>query len=84
MPDAEAIPILQQLQKEEGIAVGSSAGINVAGAMRVARELGPGHTIVTMLCDRADRYAGKVRGGRRRRRRRRRLCCWTIVWRCWW
>ena len=44
----------------EGLAIGGSAGVNVAGAIRVAKELGPGHTIVTVLCDRADRYATKL------------------------
>ena len=54
------MPILQDLQEKEGLAVGTSAGINVAGAIRVAQELGPGHTIVTVLCDRAERYATKL------------------------
>ena len=58
--DTEMLPVLQKLQSEEGLAVGGSAGINVAGAMRVAEVLGPGHTIVTVLCDRAERYAGKL------------------------
>ena len=58
--DAEMLPVLQKLQSEEGLAIGGSAGINVAGAMRVAEVLGPGHTIVTVLCDRAERYAGKL------------------------
>eukprot|EP00944_MAST-04C_sp_MAST-4C-sp1_P009743 g9743.t1 len=58
--DQEMIPILQSLQQMEGLAIGGSAGVNVAGAIRVAKELGPGHTIVTVLCDRADRYATKL------------------------
>ena len=58
--DQEMIPILQSLQQMEGLAIGGSAGVNVAGAIRVAEELGPGHTIVTVLCDRADRYATKL------------------------
>ena len=60
IPDAEMMPVLQALQRDEGIAVGGSAGINVAGAIRVAQELGPGHNIVTVLCDRADRYSHKL------------------------
>ena len=58
--DVEMLPVLHALQSDEGIAVGTSAGVNVAGAIRVAERLGPGHTIVTMLCDRADRYATKL------------------------
>jgi cysteine synthase A len=58
--DDDMMPMLQQLQREEGLAIGGSAGINVQGAIQVATELGPGHTIVTMLCDRADRYASKL------------------------
>jgi cysteine synthase len=58
--DQEMMPILQNLQETEGLAIGGSAGINVAGAIKVAQELGPGHTIVTVLCDRADRYATKL------------------------
>lgn len=58
--DAEMLPVLHKLQSEEGLAVGGSAGINVTGAMRVAEVLGPGHTVVTVLCDRAERYAGKL------------------------
>ena len=60
VPDAEMMPILHSLQRDDGIPVGGSAGINVAGAIRVAEEMGPGHTIVTILCDRADRYATKL------------------------
>ena len=52
--------MLHDLQQDEGLALGGSAGINVAGAMRVARALGPGHTVVTVLCDLAARYAGKL------------------------
>jgi cysteine synthase len=60
IPDAEMLHVLQKLQSEDGLAVGGSAGINVAGAMRVAQALGPGHTVATVLCDRAERYAGKL------------------------
>ena len=48
------------LHTRDGLAVGTSAGINVAGAMQVARQIGPGHTVATVLCDRADRYASKL------------------------
>jgi len=58
--DQEMMPILQDLQETEGLAIGGSAGVNVAGAIKVAQNLGPGHTIVTVLCDRADRYAMKL------------------------
>lgn len=58
--DAAMMDAIIQLQSEEGLAVGTSAGINVAGAIQVAREFGPGKTIVTVLCDKADRYATKL------------------------
>ena len=58
--DGEMLDAIVMLHGADGLAVGTSAGINVAGAMRVARELGPGHTIATVLCDRADRYASKL------------------------
>jgi cysteine synthase A len=60
IPDEEAIPICFQLLKEEGLCLGSSSGINVAGAMRLARKMGPGHTIVTILADYGTRYASKL------------------------
>lgn len=60
VPDEEALPIMYNLIREEGLSVGTSSGINVAGAIRLAKELGPGHTIVTMLCDGAHRYASKI------------------------
>ena len=60
VPDAEMLPVLQRMQADEGICLGGSAGVNVAGAMRVARALGPGHTVVTVLCDGAGRYDGKL------------------------
>src|SRR5690606_33014246 len=56
IPDAEALPILFDLLKDEGLCLGGSSGINVAGAIRMAREVGPGHTIVTVLCDYGTRY----------------------------
>jgi cysteine synthase A len=56
IPDSEAIPIVFELIKSEGLVLGGSSGINLAGAVRLARKLGRGHTIVTMLCDSALRY----------------------------
>jgi cysteine synthase A len=60
IPDDEALPIVFNLLKNEGICVGSSSGINLAGAIRMAKELGPGHTIVTILCDYGTRYQSKL------------------------
>ncbi|MCC3244059.1 cysteine synthase A [Methylocystis sp. WRRC1] len=60
IPDAEALDIVFALAQDEGLLLGGSSGINVAGAMRLARELGPGHTIVTILCDGGARYASKL------------------------
>jgi cysteine synthase A len=58
--DAEALAVLFDLVEHEGLCLGGSSGINVAGAMALARELGPGHTIVTVLCDGGARYASKL------------------------
>jgi len=58
--DEEALPILFDLVEEEGLVLGGSTGINVAGAIRLARELGPGHTIVTILADSGTRYQSKL------------------------
>ncbi|MER8695730.1 cysteine synthase A [Mesorhizobium opportunistum] len=58
--DEDALPIVFDLIQEEGLCVGGSTGINIAGAMRLARELGPGHTIVTILCDYGTRYQSKL------------------------
>ena len=58
--DAEAVPIVYDLLLEEGLCVGLSSGINVAGAIRLAKEMGPGHTIVTILCDYGTRYQSKL------------------------
>jgi cysteine synthase A len=58
--DDEAIPLIFKLQEEEGFALGGSSGVNIAGAMRLAKHLGPGHTIVTILCDGGSRYASKL------------------------
>ncbi|SEM68821.1 cysteine synthase A [Palleronia pelagia] len=60
VPDAEALPVVFDLLQHEGLCMGGSTGVNVAGAMRLARELGPGHTIVTILCDYGTRYQSKV------------------------
>lgn len=58
--DAEALPILFDLCRQEGLSLGGSSAINVAGAIRMAREMGPGHTIVTVLCDPGNRYLTKL------------------------
>ena len=60
IPDREALDIVFALAEKEGLLLGGSSGINVAGAIRLARELGPGHTIVTILCDGGARYASKL------------------------
>lgn len=60
IPDAEALPVLFDLLAHEGLCMGPSTGVNVAGAIRMARDLGPGHTIVTILCDYGTRYASKL------------------------
>src|SRR6476619_5516438 len=60
IPDAEALPALFNLLSEEGLCLGGSSGINVAGAIRLARDLGPGHTIVTVLADYGTRYQSRL------------------------
>jgi len=60
IPDAEALPIVYDLLAQEGLCMGGSTGVNIAGAVRMAREMGPGHTIVTILCDYGTRYQSKV------------------------
>ncbi|MBI1365944.1 MAG: cysteine synthase A [Alphaproteobacteria bacterium] len=60
VPDAEALEILFRLVEEEGLCLGGSSGINIAGAIRLAKDMGPGHTIVTVLCDYGNRYASKL------------------------
>lgn len=60
VPDSEAIPIAFDLLEHEGLCMGGSTGINVAGAIRLAKEMGPGHTIVTILCDFGNRYQSKM------------------------
>ena len=58
--DKEALPILYDLIKNEGLSLGTSCGINIAGAIRMGKELGPDKTIVTILCDRSDKYSTKM------------------------
>ncbi len=58
--DSEALPIVFDLVREEGLVLGGSSGINIAGAIRMAEEMGPGHTIVTILCDYGNRYQSKL------------------------
>ncbi|KAB7739599.1 cysteine synthase A [Parvibaculum sedimenti] len=60
IPDEEALPFVFDLLKHEGLCLGGSSGINVAGAVRLARQMGPGHTIVTILCDYGTRYQSKL------------------------
>lgn len=60
IPDEEAIPLCFDLLEHEGLVLGGSSGINVAGAIRLARRLGPGKTIVTILCDYGTRYQSKL------------------------
>lgn len=60
IPDEEAVPIVFDLLEHEGLCLGGSSGINIAGAIRMAKELGPGHTIVTVLCDYGTRYQSKL------------------------
>jgi len=60
IPDEEAVPVIYELLEHEGLCLGGSSGINIAGAVRLARQLGPGHTIVTVLCDSGDRYQSKL------------------------
>ncbi|OYX35092.1 MAG: cysteine synthase A [Caulobacterales bacterium 32-69-10] len=60
IPDAEALEVIYDLVQHEGLCLGGSSGVNVAGAIRLARELGPGKTIVTVLCDHGSRYQSKL------------------------
>lgn len=60
VPDMESVPIVHRLIVEEGVCLGGSSGVNIAGAVGLARELGPGHVIVTMLCDSGMRYQSKL------------------------
>ena len=58
--DQEALPIVFDLLQNEGLCMGGSTGVNIAGAMHMARDMGPGHTIVTILCDYGTRYQSKL------------------------
>ncbi|MDG2340684.1 MAG: pyridoxal-phosphate dependent enzyme, partial [Paracoccaceae bacterium] len=58
--DDESLPVVFDLLEHEGLCLGGSSGVNVAGAIRMAQEMGPGHTIVTMLCDYGTRYQSKL------------------------
>jgi cysteine synthase len=60
IPDEESLPVVFDLLKEEGLCLGASSGVNVAGAIRLARDLGPGHTVVTILCDSGTRYTSRL------------------------
>jgi len=60
IPDSESIPLVYELIRTEGLVLGGSSGVNVAGAVRMARELGPGHVIVTVLCDSGLRYRQRL------------------------
>jgi cysteine synthase A len=60
VPDAEALPLLFDLLRREGLCLGGSSAINVAGAIRLARDLGPGHTVATILADSGTRYLSKL------------------------
>src|SRR4029079_5965977 len=60
IPDGEAVPVIFDLLAHEGLCLGGSSGINVAGAIRLAKDLGPGKTIVTVLCDYGTRYQSKL------------------------
>ena len=60
VPDEEALPYVFDLLAEEGLCLGGSSGVNIAGAVRMARAMGPGHTIVTILCDYGTRYQSKL------------------------
>src|SRR3954463_14744175 len=60
IPDAEALPLIFAMARKEGLVLGGSSGINLAGAIRLARDLGPGHTVVTILADSGTRYQSKL------------------------
>ena len=60
LSDHDALPLIYDLLLEEGLLLGGSSAINIAGAMALARDLGPGHTIVTILCDSGQRYQSKI------------------------
>ncbi len=60
IPDAEALEVMFDLLQHEGLCLGPSSGVNVAGAIRLAKDMGPGHRIVTVLCDSGSRYQSKA------------------------
>ncbi|WP_319774023.1 cysteine synthase A [Breoghania sp.] len=60
IPDEEALPEVFQMLEHEGLCLGGSSGVNIAGAIRMAKDMGPGHTIVTILCDYGTRYQSKL------------------------
>jgi cysteine synthase A len=60
IPDEEALPIIFDLLEHEGLCMGGSTGINIAGAIRMAKKMGPGHTIVTVLCDYGTSFQSKL------------------------
>jgi cysteine synthase A len=60
IPDTEMLPVVYDLVQSEGLLLGGSSGINVAGAIRLAKQLGPGKTVVTVLCDSGSRYQSKL------------------------
>jgi cysteine synthase len=60
IPDEEAVPLIFELAEHEGLCMGGSTGINVAGAIRLAKDMGPGHTVVTILADGGSRYQSKL------------------------
>ena len=60
IPDEEAVPLIFELAEHEGLCMGGSTGINIAGAIRLAKDMGPGHTIVTILADYGARYQSKL------------------------
>jgi cysteine synthase A len=60
IPDEEMLTVIFDLVQQEGLCLGGSSGINIAGAVRMARDLGPGHTVVTVLCDHGSRYQSKL------------------------
>jgi cysteine synthase A len=60
IPDEEAVPVIFDSLEHEGLCLGGSSGINIAGAIRLAKDMGPGHTIVTILADSGTRYQSKL------------------------
>ncbi|MCB9674865.1 MAG: cysteine synthase A [Alphaproteobacteria bacterium] len=69
IPDSEVVEVLDDLATDEGLVLGGSAGMNVAGAIRLAKEMGPGHTIATLLCDHGSRYQSQLWSAEFRRAR---------------